>query len=165
MDLSAILLIYVDRSGGPDACWPWVGGRFPAGYGRFEGPRDPDGKRHVYLAHRLAYQAENGIELKRNDRHILICHRCDNPSCCNPSHLFAGSPADNMTDMLTKGRGVVGSQRQNAKLNEGAALAILSSSATHKTLAEQYGVCYQAIQHVRARRQWKHVSGGRRRAP
>lgn len=88
------LLKYV-RFGRTDECWPWVG------------PRDPDGYGEVkvnpwrgWRAHRAMYTWTFG-EIPDG---LLVCHTCDNPPCCNPSHLFLGTPLDNVLDMVRKGR-------------------------------------------------------------
>lgn len=86
----------VDRSGGPDACWPYH--RIdPIGYGRFlkSGP--------FAFAHRTAWQIAKGSIPAGMD----VLHRCDNRRCCNPSHLFLGTHQDNMLDMARKGRNPV----------------------------------------------------------
>lgn len=94
---TAGFLSRVDRSGGGDACWPWTGSRFRQGYGQF----------HIHgcnpvKAHRVAYFVSAG----QDPGDLCVCHRCDNPPCCNPAHLFLGTIADNNADRDSKGRTV-----------------------------------------------------------
>lgn len=75
-------------------CWEWTGCRSPKGYGLF----GLDGK--TRLAHRLAWETVHGRIMEG----LFVCHKCDNPPCCNPGHLFIGTSADNIRDMFAKGR-------------------------------------------------------------
>lgn len=81
----------VDRSAGPDACWPWTGPKNAQGYGIVSGGTASRMALELTLGRRLAVRYE------------LACHHCDNPPCCNPAHLFAGSHRDNAQDALRKG--------------------------------------------------------------
>lgn len=86
---------FVDKGDRPDACWIFVGGRDQNGYGRFS--------RHnglSVLAHRFAWETVHG-PLPRG---VVLCHRCDNPPCVRPDHLFPGTQRDNMRDAARKGR-------------------------------------------------------------
>lgn len=80
----------------PDECWPWMGCTVGRGYGqlRWAGQQ--------VTASRVAFAVANGGNLP--GRKTLVCHRCDNPICCNPSHLFPGTHKDNYDDMWRKGR-------------------------------------------------------------
>ncbi|MEY9995875.1 hypothetical protein ABIE67_007907 [Streptomyces sp. V4I8] len=96
---------YVDKTG---ECWTWTGGHSNDGYGRFF---ISEGEGNV-AAHRFSYQLHNG-EIPDG---LIICHRCDNPPCVRPDHLFVGTHLDNVRDMFSKGRNVSGmSKRTHCK--------------------------------------------------
>lgn len=90
----------VDRSGGPDACWPFTGCIIkPYGHGQFD----------KTTAHRIAFFLTHGRLPAPYG-----CHSCDNPPCCNPAHLFEGTAQDNIDDMIAKGRMVSAEARSAA---------------------------------------------------
>ena len=83
---------------GPDECWEWTGSRFTDGYGQV-------GYQHKHWrAHRLIYTFVYG-DIPEG---LFVCHTCDHPLCCNPSHLWLGTPLDNHNDMKAKGRAPTG---------------------------------------------------------
>lgn len=96
------LLSGVDRSGGPNACWPWVRFTDKHGYGRVWVGSRTDGSLQKIGTHVLAYRLTFG-DPPADKPYIL--HTCDNPSCCNPNHLWTGTQADNLADMAAKRRG------------------------------------------------------------
>lgn len=115
-----------------DGCWLWTGSRNHRGYGRFR----RNGR--VESAHRVSWELRFGPIPKGRQ----ICHRCDNPPCVNPSHLFLGSHAENMADRNAKGRHVA--LNPSAKLSPEDVAAIRQLYATGKhtqaELATQFGV-------------------------
>lgn len=100
----------VDKRG-DDECWEWKGTRDRRNYGHFS----PLGGERTRQAHRVAYEMLHGPQ----PSHLFVCHRCDNPPCCNPAHLFLGTAADNTHDMLAKGRGAASNPDFGARVREG----------------------------------------------
>lgn len=150
---------FVDRSGGPDACWLWTGAKSRHGYGKV----GPGGDRQPVAAHRVAYELANGAIPPG----MFVCHRCDNPSCVNPAHLFVGTVADNNRDCLAKGRRNYanhprGSRTHTAKLSEGMVGQIRSLWAerrvTQRQLALRYGVNRSTIKRLLSGKTWAHVA-------
>lgn len=131
-----------------DACWEWQAYRTPYGYGQFavrvEG---------VWLAPRLAYKLVYG----EFDLRLHVLHRCDNPACVRPHHLFLGTQQDNLKDMRSKGRHVRGEMQPRAKLTEIAVRDIRASNESSRMLANRYGVNTEAINRVKKRLRWAHV--------
>ena len=79
-------------------CWPWIAAADSNGYGRFS--LKSKGTWCVFLSHRVSWKIYKG----RTD--LFVLHRCDNPRCINPNHLFDGDQKDNMSDCARKGRAV-----------------------------------------------------------
>lgn len=92
---------------------------------------------------------------------LSVLHRCDNPPCCNPAHLFLGTRADNVADMIAKGRDrrgrFPGEKCNFAKLKESDVVEIRKRLAPQKTLAAHYGVNVTTIQRIQYKQNWSHV--------
>lgn len=84
-------------------CWLFIGHKNDKGYGIVNITHDYGQRRYPVLAHRLAWVIEHRKEVPDG---LIICHRCNNPACCRPSHLYAGTPQDNATDRIKAGRNV-----------------------------------------------------------
>lgn len=87
------------RKKGPNECWIFKGCQNKAGYGIVDSSWRTS--RVAILAHRLAWVIANGAEIPEDK---IICHTCDNPSCCNPAHLQLGTPQSNNADKIARGR-------------------------------------------------------------
>lgn len=141
----------VDR-GLPAVCWNWLGGFRSGGYGRFYF----QGK--DFCAHRLAYELEKGLLPDG----YFVCHKCDNPPCCNPDHLFAGTQADNLADMVAKGRSGKGEKNSQAILTVSAIIEIreqVKSGKSRESLAQKYGVNASTITNIWLADSWQHIAG------
>lgn len=141
-------------------CWIWTRATDPNGYGRLgTGTRSKKAvkTRRTILAHRLSYELANG-PLPAN---LDVCHRCDNPSCVNPAHLFAGTHQDNMADMVSKSRQCLGSRNGHSKLTELQVAEIkkrLRGGDKHVDIANSYGVNRTLIVMISTGRRWRHVA-------
>lgn len=141
----------VDRSGGPDSCWEWQGFQHN-GYGWLTS------NKRCYRAHRLTWELTNGPIPEG----MSVLHRCDNPPCCNPAHLFLGTDLDNVQDAIRKGRRASrkGTQNAQVKLSEDDVREIRewrAAGATQPAIAAIYGVSQQTISNIIHRKRWDHL--------
>lgn len=136
-------------------CWLWTGA--------IAGEKMRYGRYRNIPAHRYSYELHVGpIE-----RGKIICHKCDNPYCVNPDHLWQGTHKENTEDMVRKGRAafinsgtfVNGEQHRRARLTAELALDIAARHQSSRAAAKEYGVHRSLIQDVRAGRTWAHVTG------
>lgn len=91
---------------------------------------------------------------------VFVCHRCDNRGCCNPDHLFLGTPADNSQDMVAKGRSLRGEDTPGAKLSRTQVLEIwesLQEGQNLNDLAGKYDVSFACIRDIQLKRRWGHL--------
>lgn len=106
----------------PTGCWEWMAGCSNDGYG---GIRNENGRSS--RAHRIAWRLTQG-EIPEG---MIVCHKCDNPKCCNPDHLFLGTTLDNVRDKWRKGRGPSGDRHGFRKHPESAPRGERHGSRTH----------------------------------
>ena len=136
---------------GPKACRLWQRARSKAGYGqvRVAGV--------AIYAHRIAYVLAVGSIPPGQH----VCHRCDTPACCEPTHLFAGTPSDNLSDAAKKGRLARGARNIQTKLTEANVATMRAEWANGVpvlVLARKYGVSTGTVYPAIARRTWKYVT-------
>lgn len=131
-------------------CWPWLASTKQGGYGKIA---DEDGR--IQLAHRVAYRLVVGdIPSGR-----VVCHRCDNPGCVNPHHLFLGTQADNLRDMRIKRRDNPprGSRHPKTKLDEALVARVRADARSHRRIARDYGIGKSTVGMIKAGATWTHV--------
>lgn len=141
--LESLFWRYVNRSTG---CWIWTGSTNKYGYGVIS--------RHG-KAHRASWKIHNG----EFDTSLCVCHKCDNPLCVNPDHLFLGTKKDNSEDMVRKGRSTA-TRNGRAKLTVNEVLEIRSrrtAGAANHELAVEYGVSAGLISKIMHRKAWASV--------
>ena len=152
--------ISVDENG----CWNWTGCKNSEGYGKLTIGSRSDGTRRTVKAHRASYAAFVGEIPAGKD----ICHKCDNPSCVNPEHLFPGTEKDNVADMDAKGRRgfVLSENHPKAKLTEKdviEARELRKQGFSYYKLAKMYGVYRETMRRAVLGKTWQHMSENRQK--
>lgn len=135
---------WVDRG---DGCWLWTGARDADGYGVF----NYAGK--TFRAPRVALELAG----RPPGRGEYACHKCDNPACVRPDHLYPGTPGQNSGDAIRRGRWQRGEMCHAAKLNPLKVRIIRGSSDTDENLAGRFGVSRSAVSMARSGKTWGHV--------
>jgi len=139
-------------------CWNWKNDLNKDGYGRIT----VSGKR--YYAHRFSWIVHNG-EIPAD---LYVLHKCDNPRCVNPKHLFLGTQKDNMADKESKGRSnniknlkkITGSKNGASYITEAIVLEIRklhSEGVNQKDLARQFGIGNATVWAIVHRHSWTHI--------
>lgn len=138
-----------------DGCWGWTHSKNSKGYGRIGIGTWRD--RRVGMAHRVSWELHYGPIPKG----LCVCHRCDNPACVRPDHLFLGTKAENNIDMTLKGRrrnGTTnGEQHPCAKLSAAQVLEIRSAAGSQQSIADRHGVSQVLVSQIKRLKIWKHL--------
>jgi hypothetical protein len=135
-----------------DCCWEWKGGKDKDGYGQMQ---ISTGNK-LTKAHRVSWMVYKGDIPKG----IKVCHKCDNPPCCNPDHLFLGTTKDNSADMTLKGRSTRGSKNATSKLKDDDIPKIrqlISLGVTLTRIAKDFGVSVSTICEISKGKRWRHI--------
>lgn len=131
-------------------CLLWTGARYNGRYGRiWFGGKDQ-------LAHRVAYEMAYGPIPEG----MLVCHTCDVETCVEPSHLFLGTPQDNMTDKVKKKRhrSPKGVDHGMSRLNETDVLSIFHDSRPQQVIADSYHINRSLVSMIKTGKRWSHVT-------
>ena len=123
-------------------CWNWKSSKYQSGYGRIMF------NYIVYRAHVLSYLLYKG-NIKKG---LLVCHKCDNPKCVNPDHLFLGTPKDNIQDCIQKGRFTSG-----RKLIHKLVVEIRNSDQTVLALSKQYNLSRSTIYDIKNNKTYRNI--------
>ena len=131
-------------------CWLWTAGCNQKGYGLFR-LNHRESKPGAHRVSWLLYRGEipDGLQ---------VCHHCDMPCCVNPEHLFLGTHAENVADMVKKGRQSYGEINANHKLTEAEVKAIRLDHRNWRQVAADYGVSHKTIWEARTGKTWRHIS-------
>lgn len=153
---------HVDKRG-DDECWLWTGksrythpftGEPTYGFLKID-------HRHRTGAHRISWSLHNNQEIPRG---MCVLHKCDNPICVNPSHLFLGTHNDNMQDKVRKGRAAGGANKGEinplSKLTDAKVveiLKLLKAKVPRTVICQQFNVSRGTIDQIATGRTWRHV--------
>ena len=131
-----------------NGCWEWMWGKNTSGYGAYAALGQK-------AAHRVAWVRAFGAI--PTGLHVL--HRCDNPACVNPDHLFLGTHQDNMADLRVKGRAYAakGEANMSAKLTRTQVLQIMADPRTCTEIAAEYGINATSVDNIRNGKTWSHL--------
>lgn len=132
-------------------CWEWTGRKNYKGYGVMK-----INSRNVQV-HRFSYEIHSKAEIPAG---LLACHKCDNPVCVNPSHIFIGTVLDNNLDRDRKGRKAVGERNGRSRLTESDIRKIkylINSGVSDSEIARRVNLWSSTIRAIRVGITWSHI--------
>lgn len=138
----------------PDGCWYWIG----------QISKNKKWPSHIrpYIKigqlPELAYRFSYSHFKEAIPPGSCVLHKCDNPICVNPDHLFLGTRKDNTYDMMAKGRKPIGENHYKALLKDNDVLDIRMSTESHSVMAKKYNVSNAYISAIRKGKTWKHIT-------
>jgi hypothetical protein len=127
------------KKGDNGECWEWTGFRDKDGYGKLR-----TGKTNT-AAHRISWQMHN----RRVPKGKLVLHRCNNPSCVNPHHLYIGTQVHNMRDRKLAGNCPTGENHHNCKISDAVVAEIRETPGTYNQLAELFGISASQVGNIK----------------
>lgn len=153
LDYTTIKHVFTKFRLGPNKCWEWQSRIDTHGYGQYYQ------KGELMLAHRLIWTLLHGPI----PAGMSVCHTCDNRRCVNPAHLWLGTPADNMADMVAKGRSFHprGAKQWKTTLSDDDAVQIrhlyAQKTMTQRAIARKFGVHPNVIHGIVTGKTWSHI--------
>lgn len=136
------------KRGEPNECWEWTGAVYEWGYGVMK-----VANRRNCSAHRVSYVIHHGPIPDG----MFVCHSCDNPPCVNPSHIFLGTPADNLKDAASKNRMLFGEAHPGNKFSAESVAKVRAGypRLSERELANLYGVSEGMVYRIVRGLAWK----------
>jgi DNA-binding transcriptional regulator YiaG len=149
----------VNKTDSADECWEWTASKDAKGYGYFY----KEGRGGMARAHRISYE----LNLGPIPAGLLVCHKCDNPGCINPNHLFLGTDKDNSDDKMKKGRFKKvyqrGEKNGQSKLTGDQVKEIrarLAAGEAQPLIAAEYGIAQSTVSKLNRAARWGHTVSG-----
>ena len=144
-----------------NGCWNYLGAKNHKGYGRTRFSPVRGGASHNISVHRISLLASLGKEFDEYKTFCeQACHTCDNPSCTNPAHMYAGTQVDNTRDMVARGN-QRGEKPKRTKITEQAARAVkhlyLAGNLTKAQIGKMYGIAPSTVYCIGSGSRWSHV--------